>query len=47
MVKYTMEMKDDDDGFKMRWQLKSIKEIPFKSSDFEVYKKFEKVEELD
>ncbi|MBH11140.1 MAG: hypothetical protein CMG74_12480 [Candidatus Marinimicrobia bacterium] len=47
MVKYTMEMKDDDDGFKMRWQLKSIKEISFKSSDFEVYKKFEKVEELD
>lgn len=47
MVKYTMEMRDDDDGFKMEWKLKSIKEMPFKPSDFNVYKQFEKVEELD
>ena len=47
MVKYTMEMKDDDDWFKMEWQLKSIKEVPFQSSDFDVYKQYEKVDELD
>ncbi len=47
MVKYTMEMKDDDDGFKMEWKLKRIQEVPFKQSDFEIYKKFDKVDELD
>ena len=48
MVKYTMEMKDeDDDGFKMVWELKSITEVPYKASDFEIYKSFKKVDELD
>ncbi|MDP6338931.1 MAG: hypothetical protein QF842_01210 [Candidatus Marinimicrobia bacterium] len=48
MVKYTMEMKDeDDDGFKMVWKLKSITEVPYKASDFEIYKSFKKVDELD
>ena len=48
MVKYTMEMKDeDDDGFKMVWELKSIMEVPYKSSDFEIYNSFKKVDELD
>ena len=48
LVKYTMEMKDEDDeGFRMNWELKSIREIPFKPSDFEIYRKYEKVDELD
>ena len=48
MVKYTMEMKDeDDDGFKMVWELKSITEVPYKASDFEIYNSFKKVDELD
>jgi hypothetical protein len=48
MVKYTMEMKDeDDDGFKMVWELKSIMEVPYKASDFEIYNSFKKVDELD
>ena len=48
MVKYTMEMKDeDDDGFKMVWELKSIMEVPYQSSDFEIYNSFKKVDELD
>ena len=48
LVKYTMEMKDEDDeGFRMNWELKSISEMPFKPSDFEIYRKYEKVDELD
>ena len=48
LVKYTMEMKDEDDeGFRMNWELKSIREMPFKPSDFEIYRKYEKVDELD
>ena len=48
MVKYTMEMKDeDDDGFKMVWELKSITAVPYKASDFEIYNSFKKVDELD
>ena len=48
MVKYTMEMKDeDDDGFKMVWELKLITAVPYKASDFEIYNSFKKVDELD
>jgi hypothetical protein len=48
MVKYTMEMKDEDnDGFKMVWELKSIREVPYKATDFEIYNSFKKVDELD
>ena len=48
MVKYTMEMKDeDDDGFKMVWELKSITEVPYKATDFEINNSFKKVDELD
>lgn len=47
MVKYTMEMKNDDDGFKMVWELKFIKEVTFDSSDFEIFKKYDKVDKLD
>ena len=48
LVKYTMEMKDEDDeGFRMNWELKSIREMPLKPSDFEIYRKYEKVDELD
>ena len=48
MVKYTMEMKDeDDDGFKMVWELKSITAVPYKASDFEIYNSFKKVDQLD
>ena len=48
MVKYTMEMKDeDDDGFKMVWELKSITEVLYKATDFEIYNSFKKVDELD
>ena len=48
LVKYTMEMKDEDDaGFRMNWELKSIGEMPLKPSDFEIYRKYEKVDELD
>ena len=47
MVKYTMEMKDEDNGFSMAWELKSIKEISFDQSNFEVFKKYKKVDELD
>ncbi len=47
MVKYTMEMKDEDNGFSMAWELKSIKEMSFDQSNFEVFKKYKKVDELD
>ena len=48
MVKYIMEMKDeDDDGFKMVWELKSITEVPYKATDFEINNSFKKVDELD
>ena len=48
LVKYTMQMKDEDDkGFQMNWELKSIKKIPFNPSDFKIYRKYEKVDELD
>ena len=47
MVKYTMEMKDDDNGFKMVWELKSIREVPFNMADFKISSDYEKVDELD
>ncbi len=47
MVKYTMEMKDEDNGFSMAWELKSIKEMSFDQSNFEVFNKYKKVDELD
>ena len=48
LLKYSMEMKNEDDkGFKMKWELKDIKEIPFNSDDFVVNKKYKKVEKLD
>ncbi|MBT4783784.1 MAG: hypothetical protein HOO21_00390 [Candidatus Marinimicrobia bacterium] len=48
LLKYSMEMKNEDDkGFKMKWELKDIKEIPFNSDDFVVNKKYKKVERLD
>jgi len=48
ILKYSMEMKNEDDkGFKMKWELKDIKEIPFNSDDFVVNKKYKKVEKLD
>ena len=48
MVKYTMEMKDeDDDGFKMVWELKSIREVPFNMADFKISTDYEKVDELE
>jgi hypothetical protein len=31
----------------MNWELKSIREMPLKPSDFEIYRKYEKVDELD
>ena len=47
MVKYTMEMTDDDNGFKMVWELKSIREVPFNMADFKISSDYEKVDELD
>jgi hypothetical protein len=47
MVKYTMEMKDDDNGFKMVWELKSIREVPFNMADFKISSDYKKVDELD
>lgn len=48
LLKYSMEMKNEDNkGFKMKWELKDIKEIPFNSDDFVVNKKYKKVEKLD
>ena len=48
LLKYSMEMKNEDDkGFKMKWELKDIKEIPFNSDDFVVNRKYKKVEKLD
>ena len=48
LLKYSMEMKNEDDkGFKMKWELKDIKEIPFNSDDFVVNKKYKKVEKFD
>ncbi|MBC8344968.1 MAG: hypothetical protein ISR82_07615 [Candidatus Marinimicrobia bacterium] len=47
MIKYTMEMKDEDDGFKMVWEVKSMKEVPFNPSDFKVPSDYEEVDELD
>lgn len=47
MVKYTMEMKDEDNGFKMVWELKSIREVPFNMADFKISSDYEKVDELD
>ena len=44
LLKYSMQMKNEDNkGFKMEWELKKIKEIPFNSEDFEVTKKYKKV----
>jgi hypothetical protein len=42
-----MEMKDDDNGFKMVWELKSIREVPFNMADFKISSDYEKVDELD
>jgi|TARA_B110000495_G_scaffold198359_1_gene210057 hypothetical protein len=48
LLKYSMEMKNEDDkGFKMEWELKGIKEIPFNSDDFNIYKSYKKVDKLD
>ena len=48
LLKYSMEMKNGDDkGFKMEWELKGIKEIPFNSDDFNIYKSYKKVDKLD
>ena len=48
LLKYSMEMKNEDDkGFKMEWELKSIKEIPFNRNDFNIYKSYKKVDKLD
>ena len=48
LLKYSMQMKNEDNkGFKMEWELKKIEEIPFNSEDFEVTKKYKKVEKLD
>ena len=48
LLKYSMEMKNQDDkGFKMEWELKDIKEIPFNSDDFNIYKSYKKVDKLD
>jgi len=48
LLKYSMEMKNEDDkGFKMEWELKDIRKIPFKSEDFVVNKEYKKVEKLD
>jgi len=41
-------MKDeDDDGFKMVWELKSIREVPFNMADFKISTDYEKVDELE
>ena len=48
LLKYSMEMKDEDyKGFKMEWELKGIKEIPFNRDDFNIYKSYKKVDKLD
>ena len=48
LLKYSMEMKNEDDkGFKMEWELKAIKKIPFNSDDFNIYKSYKKVDKLD
>ena len=48
LLKYSMQMKNEDNkGFKMEWELKKIEKIPFNSEDFEVTKKYKKVEKLD
>ena len=48
LLKYSMEMKNEDDkGFKMEWELKGIKEIPFNSDDYNIYKSYKKVDKLD
>lgn len=47
MVKYTMEMKDDNKGFKMVWELKSAKNVPFNRADFEIPTDYDKVNKLD
>lgn len=48
LLKYSMEMKNEDGkGFKMEWELKGIKEIPFNSDDFNIYKSYKKVDKLD
>ena len=48
LLKYSMQMKNEDNkGFKMEWELKKIEEIPFNSEDFEVTRKYKKVEKLD
>ena len=48
LLKYSMEMKNKDNkDFKMEWELKKIEQIPFNSDDFEVNRKYKKVEKLD
>lgn len=47
LVKYKMTQKDDDDGFKMSWEIKQAKKEPFNQSDFILSKDYKKVDELN
>ena len=47
MVRYTMEMKDEGNEFKMVWNLKSIREVPFNITDFKILSEYKKVDELN
>ena len=49
LVKYNMTQKDSDgdDGFKMSWTIKQIKEDPFNQSDFILSKDYKKVDDLN
>jgi len=42
-----MTQKDDDDGFKMSWEIKQAKKEPFNQSDFILSKDYKKVDELN
>ena len=41
-----MTQKDDDDGFKMSWEIKQATKGPFNQSDFILSKDYKKVDEL-
>ena len=47
LVKYEMTQKDDDDGFKMSWEIKQATKGPFNQSDFILSKDYKKVDELN
>tara|TARA_B100000470_G_scaffold211753_1_gene190945 strand:+ start:343 stop:1194 length:852 start_codon:yes stop_codon:yes gene_type:complete len=47
LVKYKMTQKDDDDGFKMSWEIKQATKGPFNQSDFILSKDYKKVDELN